>query len=437
LSSVQNALYALYLARKFFLGKSSARHIAALIFGMSVSLLPLGVVQGAATGVIEGIVGRFIETGTYHIRIDLPQNYQDTHLIDTLNKIKGLRYAAYEYSNHALLSTHERKTVAYVRAISPQLWQDPAFLRYVDLKEGSMHFTNAHDVVLGEEVSKTLHVGVGDNLVLLLGSPGAIPKPVRMHVIGIISLGYRDLDRLWVFTQSPGPFGNYAIRQIGIKIVHPFSLPNPFHRILTVKRDLQTAQTLREIRQASFPFTPSTWYELEQNRYETFRGTFELLRLVMIMVFLVASVTICVSFVRIVIERKRDLAILRSLGASARIIRLTFLLSGAIVGLISAIGGLILSFSVLFSLNNIINLLDRLANIILHAYMQWNAASDIASFHLLNSEFYLPYIPIRVDFLPFFFIVFTVVLVSIIAVIFPARQASKITPVDLLSRVGV
>ncbi len=123
---------------------------------------------------------------------------------------------------------------------------------------------------------------------------------------------------------------------------------------------------------------------------------------------MVAALNIVASLVLLVMEKNRDIAILRTMGATARSIRMIFVLQGLTIGMIGTLGGTVLGLIVCF-------VADR--------YHLIKLPSDV---------YQISYLPFRVQVLDVLVVVVSVLLVCLAATVYPSRQAGRLDPAEAL-----
>ena len=150
------------------------------------------------------------------------------------------------------------------------------------------------------------------------------------RVRGIVSAGYRELDALWAFVDigagSRILSGDASRSFIGIKTA------DPYHGLGAVAAGAQG--TLGP------EWNVSPWTQIEYNLFKSFQTTRSLLILVMALAVGVAAINVGSALVMLVLERRREIAILKSAGASSSAIGLVFLLAGLATGGIGTLLGI-------------------------------------------------------------------------------------------------
>ena len=197
-------------------------------------------------------------------------------------------------------------------------------------------------IITGLYLSDGLYIDVGDTVSLI--SPSgifaglALPKMVRFRVDGIFETGLMDYDNLYCFISLKSAQKLYGIPNqvtgIDIKI-------DDLYRADQVKSEL-------EKKLGPYPFHPYTWYEMKPNLYNWMKIEKWMMFLVLSLIILVAVFNITSSLIMMVLEKKRDIGVLKSMGADSATIRRIFTFEGLVVGLLGGTAGTVLGLIVCF-----------------------------------------------------------------------------------------
>ena len=282
-------------------------------------------------------------------------------------------------------------------------------------------------------VAEELGVGVGDEIRLLTARPVRgrfVPRITRFVVAGLFSSGYQELDRGWVYCGSedgrrilPADAGRLVV---GVKL-------NDLARL-----DATAAEVERVLARTGLPARVSGWYELEENQYRSFQTTRALLILIMALIVLVAAVNVSSALVMIVLEKRPEIAILKSMGAAPGLLAGSFVAAGFLAGLLGALLGVPLGLLVAVNVNAIVRALEAGVNAALAAaagaVALFGGAADYRPLLLMNPAFYLESIPVRISLFEASAAALLAILVSTAASYLPARRAAAIKPLEVLRR---
>ena len=433
------------LAYRFLSGRAGWRSVRflAAVGAVALSVVPLVTVEQVAEGMIQGIVERFIETGSAHLQARARGEITPGEIgamVEQLSTLDGVVSAVPERQGFGLLHANGARTGVSVRAVPNGWWaEDETVQRLIEVSEGTFDLTSPRAIVLGRESATALGVHVGDEVRLLtvrnVGESSSMARVTRFTVSGVVGTGYRELDRLWVFipweTGQRVLAGDGASDLIAIKVDEPYLLPNPIfsrgiERVAHARKAEQAFQTLTAVRnEAGSQWLVYDWYTVDAGRFLSFLTSRNLLVIVMAMIVVVAMVNISSALVLVVIEKERDIAILRATGVSQRTIGRVFLSCGAIIGGAGALLGSVVGLTLAVRINGVLQAIE--------SFVSWVAGRSIDVF---QSEFYLETIPISITVWPVLGAIVLTVVLAIIAALIPAYRAARILPDRILRHQG-
>jgi lipoprotein-releasing system permease protein len=164
-----------------------------------------------------------------------------------------------------------------------------------------------------------------------------------------------------------------------------------------------------------------------RSQYSSYVSTRQLLLFIMALVVIVAAVNVSSATSMLVIERQRDIAVLKAQGASAPGIRNIFLWGGFLTGLAGAIAGIILGLFIGNFINQIIHALEQILNF-------FSGLFQGREVRILDPGYYLENIPVVVDWPAVFLIGCFTIVCSVIASWIPAGRAGRLGPLELLRK---
>jgi lipoprotein-releasing system permease protein len=414
-----------FIALRYLWGRAheGGRYLRGAAAGIAVSLIPIVVTLIVADGMIQGITDRYLELGTGHLQIE---NFLDPENLDDAaglvrNHLPGLRGIWREQRGMGVLAGKTGKTGALIRALDPSFWEDRGSAQYLEVLEGLPKPESDRDVILGEGLASSIGAGLGDTIRIMTlrtgGDGRAVPRMTAFTVRGITSAGYRELDSLWcIITWEGGerlfPRGN-ASKSLIVKIDEPY-------------RNADTAAFF--IGSLLGPgCRAATWKEIHRTQYSSYESTRQLLLFIMALVLIVAAVNVSSATSMLVIERQRDIAVLKAAGARTGDISGVFLWGGFLTGLAGALAGLFLGLLIGGNINALIRFLERLFSF----FSRLSRGGDVK---ILDPGFYLETIPIIIDWFAVFLIGCFTVFCSVFASFIPARRAGKLKPLELLRK---
>jgi lipoprotein-releasing system permease protein len=412
-----------YIAIRYLWGraKEGVRYLRGAAAGIAVSLVPIIVTLIVADGMIRGITDRYLELGTGHIQVFDYNNFMGLENTKReISEIDGIRGVWAEQRGMGVLAGKNGKTGVSVRAIESSFWDDKASAILLKVIDGENKPQTDKDIVLGETLARSIGVKAGDTvrLMTIMSEEGGrmSPKTAPFTVKGIISCGYNELDALWciinlegakrVFSQEPST--NYLV-----KIDDPYNNADDFMWEMNFR--LATNYSIY------------TWKDLLRSQYSSYQTTRQLLLFIMALIVIVAAVNVSSATSMLVIERQRDIAILKISGASVRGVTEIFLWGSFLTGFIGGFIGV--TFGLLIGSN--INFLIRSLEKLLSFFSGLFHGDEVK---ILDPGFYLETIPIIIDWSAVMVIWLFVILCSVLASWIPALRAGKIKPMELLRK---
>jgi lipoprotein-releasing system permease protein len=418
-----------FIALRYLLGraKEGGRYLRGAAAGIALSLIPIIVTLIVADGMIQGITDRYLELGTGHLRI---YKYQEDKALDPaeialLPEIRGVwterQGLGVVMGVPAAGGQRAAKAGATIRAIAPSFWTDEGSSRFLKTVAGSVELADSGEVLLGEELARTVGAEVGSMVYIMSIRVAAggrnIPRTIPFTVRGIVSSGYRELDSLWcIMGYESGQ------RLLAPELSQTFmvaKIANPYH-------DADEAAWLVN-RTLGPEYRVYTWKDLQRAQYSSYESTRQLLLFIMALIVVVAAVNVSSATSMLVIERQRDIAVLKTAGASPAGTTRVFLCASFLTGLLGAALGITLGLIIGCFINPIIHGLEKI-------FSFFSGFFHAGPVRILDPGYYLEVIPISIDWKTVFLIGFFTVLCSILASWLPSRRAGKIRPIELLRR---
>jgi len=307
-----------------------------------------------------------------------------------------------------LLSSGSRAQGIVLKGLDPQQAHElKSFL--AQLSEGGAEALRAPagerpipPLLVGKELARRLGIFVGD--AVLVTSPqghltpfGLVPKYRSFEVVGIFESGYYDFDAGWVYTTLP------AAQQL-------FGLGDVVSILELRLTDLYTAEQLAPaaVAAAGQEFVATPWTEHHRSLFRALQLEKLVTAIFIGLIVFVAGLNILVLLVMLVLEKRRDIAVLLSFGTQAAQIQRVFILHGLGIGALGTAIGLLLGY----------------AGAWLAHTRRWIP---------LDPEIYgIDFVPFHPQALDAVAIALAALAISLAATIYPARRAARILPVQIL-----
>jgi len=209
------------------------------------------------------------------------------------------------------------------------------------------------------------------------------------------------------------------------------TLPQSSAAFLTLKIDdpyngtEAVARSLRDLLGSGFGVF--SWKTIHRSQYSSYQSTRQLLIFIMALIVLVAAVNVSFATSMLAIERQRDIAVLKTSGASPFFTSGVFLWGACLTGVIGSVLGIAAGLVLGSSVNTLIRALEAILSF-------FSGLFHAGPVTILDASFYLETIPIIVNWQVIAFIFFFTVLSSVLASWFPARRAGKLKPIEVLRK---
>ena len=409
--------YELFVGLRYLRSRRSERFISLLtvisILGVMIAVVTLNLAVAVMTGFEEVFRDRLLSLNA-HVVLVKPASYLTGYdeLASRLEKRDDVTMAAPALTGQIILTSKSRVSGAIVRGIDPD--RAPADLerflqqgRMSDLKTLTPVVVNGRDlrlpgIIIGDRLADQLRVREGDALqaVSPIGSPtavGLIPRIKRFAVVGIFDSGMREYDAGLVFLNLPDVQGFFGFGKVATSIE------------ITVD-DVGKAQGIAEEIQSAVGrrYLVEDWSRLWPNLFAALRLEKTVYFLVLLLMVLIAAFNIISTLIMVVMEKRKDIAVLRSMGASRGSIRMIFLLKGWIIGAIGTLSGVVLGY---------------VLAVLLQRYQFIELPEDV---------FPVSTVPVSISPLYFGVVALASLAICCLASIYPARQAARLHPVDVI-----
>jgi len=392
--------------RNGFISFISGVSMLGIALGVAALIIVLSVMNGFQTEVRDRMLGVLA-----HVEVFAPGEQAIPHLDLTLSEVRAhpeVIGAAPFIAAQGLLAWGDTMRGAQIRGIDPLLEPEVTELAAEQQALAQLQ-PGAFGVVLGAALARNLGVGLGDAVTLIVPSgqltpAGVMPRMRQLTVAGLFDSGHHEFDSTLAYLhyqdaarlfRLEGPTG------VRLKI-------RDLHQAPEVA--LQLAATL------SGDLFIRDWTRVNRTWFAAVQLEKRMMFIILTLIVAVAAFNLVSTLVMTVTDKRADIAILRTLGASPGSIMATFMVQGALAGLIGTALGLLLGLGVAFNVDTLMAGLERLLG-----------------FTLLPPEIYLittlPSDPRSADIVP---IVLIALLLAFLATIYPSWRASRVNPAEAL-----
>jgi len=257
-------------------------------------------------------------------------------------------------------------------------------------------------IILGQELAKSLGLSLNDTLSIIspLGEMtplGRIPKMRSFRLVGTFESGMFEYDSTIAFISLPQA---QLFLGLGNKVTGLEVKTRDMYQAAEIGRAIQS--------RLGFPFWTKDWMKMNKNLFSALKLEKLVMFIILILIILVAAFNIVASLIMVVMEKTKDIAILKSMGAAAASIMKIFMLEGVIIGIVGTALGLMGGVGLCQ---------------ILQRYQFIKLPSDI---------YYISSLPVLMKGWDILMIVLSALGICLIATLYPAWQASRLDPAEAL-----
>ena len=332
-------------------------------------------------------------------------------VLDQIIPIDGIRTASPFVDTQVVLRTTSRAAGAMVKGIEtngsangplPRIDTHRLFARTALRGDTDAAKSALPGIVIGKALAASLGVIRGDAVYIIsprgmLSPVGHVPSMVRFEVVDVFESGMYEFD------------GTLALIEL-TEAQKMLRMPGEVSGIEIRLTDVDQASAIarRIARVIGDGYTIQDWKALNRNLFSALQLEKTVMFIILALIILVAAFNIAGSLVMMVMEKRKDIAILKTMGATARSIARIFVLKGLAIGLV----GIVLGTSAGLSL---CTLLDRYPLI-----------------HLPADVYYITTLPVNLKFFDVLLIAVCALVICFLATLYPARQAAGIDPVEAI-----
>ncbi len=394
--------------RQAVIGVITVISIIGVTAGVASLIIALAINNGFSQDLRRRLTSSTADVNLMRVANDGIRNWRE--LLARMEKQPHVVAASPALYEQVLISRGARSDGSVVKGVQPEHENKVTDL-LKSLELGSAEAINADrsraqgelpPIVLGKEMADDL--GASPGSIVLVTSPqgeltpfGMVPKYVRFKVAGIFHSGFYDYDKSWAFIRLDDAQQLFGLGDM-ISVVE-FKLDDQF-RAAEVGRQLELA--------AGQGFMSTNWMEMNKPLFRALRLESVVTFITIGLIVLVAALNILISLIMMVMEKTRDIAVLRSMGVKKTQIRGIFIMQGLLIGVIGTVLGLVIGYA-----------------------LSW--AGGRYHFISLSAEVYsIDYVPFAPRLVHGVLVATLAIVVSLIATLYPSWSASRIGPAEAL-----
>ncbi|MFO7883655.1 MAG: lipoprotein-releasing ABC transporter permease subunit [Desulfobacteraceae bacterium] len=399
-----------FIAGKYLKARRKEGFISVISFlsvaGVAVGVMALVVVIAVMTGAEKDFRKRILGVEphvlvmTYSGRINNSQE-----ILEQVNQIKNVKAVSPIIFAQTMIRTSNSLSGAMVRGIDPDSRVNPIkgisrerLVRDLGLiqEKGTLP-----GIVLGKELAVNIGAGQGDKIVLM--SPGGMISPVghipslkRFVVKGTFESGMYEYDTSLAYVHI-----REAQKLMGMK--------DKVSALGVWVENVFTADQVKNAIEAELkaPFYARDWMEINKSLFSALKLEKAAMFIILTLIILVAAFNIASALIMMVMEKTKDIAVLKAMGATDGLVRRIFMLKGMIIGLLGTLFGTVSGI---------------LVCLVLERY----------KFIELPSAYPFTTLPVQLEYFDVCLISVSAVVICFVSTIYPSWRASKMDPVEAL-----
>ena len=378
-----------------------------ILLGVATLIIVMSVMNGFRKELLEKIVG--VNGHIFATPIDRPlDDYEQ--VAAKLRQVQGIKLAIPLVEGQALASSQVGNSGVLVRGVSESDIKSIPFIAN-NVKQGTLDgFASTNGVAIGRRLAGSLGLQAGDTITIVTprgaSTPfGTAPRIKAYPVTAIFEIGMSEFDASFVFMPLAESQA-YFNRDGDVNVIEIF-IDNPDQT--QAVRDRIEADPPR-------PLVLSDWRQRNRTFFNALEVERNVMFIILTLIVLVAALNIVSGLIMLVKDKTEDIAIMRTMGASRGTVLRVFLITGAAIGVVGTLGGLILG--VVFA-NNIKKIM---------AGINWIFGANLWD----PTVRFLSDIPSVIDWREVASVVLMALILSLLATLYPAWKAARLDPVKAL-----
>ena len=389
------------------------------IGGVALGVMALIVVIAVMSGFGKDLRDKILGTNSHIVVTNITQSGMDNFefVLKKVMEVKGVEAAGPFILNQVMLTFGDNSSGVVIRGVDPNRGAMVSDLEKnmvrgeIAVLRKNKNVTSGpyrEKIILGKELAHKLGVQMDDTVSMVapashLTPMGLVPKIKLYKVVGLFESGMFEYDSSLAFVsiQSAQKFFSMNEKVSGIEI-----------RVDDIDHADKIAESLQE--RLGFPYYARDWMRMNKNLFSALRLEKIVMFIILILIILVAAFNIVSTLFMVVMEKTKEIAILKSMGASRSSIMKIFSFQGLIIGVTGTLIGCIGGLAIVPNLNDIVGFIENLFGITAFP-------SDV---------YYLDKLPSEIQYLDSFLIVVFSIAICFLASLYPAWRASRMDAVD-------
>ena len=404
--------YELFISLRYLKAKRKQVFISIITLlsmaGVGLGVMALIIVLSVMSGFEEDLKKKILGTNAHLVVLQQGAGMRDyPEILKRVEEAKGVVAVTPFIFTQAMLTSENNVHGIVLRGIDPATAGKVINIENT-LKKGSMAGLQKDDaeaqpgIFIGKELAQTLGVMLDDSVVLVspmgaLAPMGGGPPMKKFRIAGIFDTGMYEYDTsmAYISLKNAQKFLGMGdtVSGLEVKVEDIYAVKKIGDRI---RKDL------------GFPFWTKDWMQMNRSLFAALKLERIVMFIILVLIVLVAAFGIVSTLIMVVMEKNKDIAILKSMGATARSVMRIFIFEGLIIGCVGTLIGLFGGYVVCT---------------LLAKYQFITLPSDV---------YYISRLPVKLNLLDFVLVAISALGISFIATLYPSWQASRLDPAEAL-----
>jgi len=402
-------MFELFLGMKYLKAKRKQRFISVItvisILGVMVGVMALVVVLSVMNGFRADLMSKILGVNSHLLVLSLTGPFSDyQEAAEKVGKVEGVIASTAFIYTQVMINNSGAVSGAVLRGVDPESAGAVVTFKSM-IKDGSItslgkKVDGIPPIIIGAELAKQIGAHPGNVITVIspegrLTPLGRTPNTRRFKVAALFDSGMYEYDAsmIYISLKEAQDFLALGDKVTGIEV-----------RVEDVYKSDKISRKIQKT--LGYPYWTKDWKAMNRSLFSALKLEKLTMFVILTMIVLVGALNIISTLVMVVMEKTRDVAILRAMGASARSIMTIFMFQGLLVGVVGTFAGLVSG----------LGLCQLLAK-----YKFINLPADV---------YYISTLPVQVDVADVSFVAAAAVVISFLATLYPSWYASRLNPVE-------
>ena len=400
-----------FLAIRYLKAKRKQAFISVItvisVVGVMMGVMALIVVLSVMNGFREDLMGKILGVNSHLVVLSYDGAFLDyDRVVKDTSTVEGVIAATPFIYSQVMVNSQGSVSGSVLRGIDTTTAGKVIAIDRM-IKRGSLQSLDTlHEglpaIIMGKELSRMLAVQPGDSVTVVspmgkLTPVGRVPQNRKFKVTAIFDSGMYEYDATMVYVslKEAQDFLGLDNRATGVEV-----------RVTDVYKADQVGSAVSK--KLGYPYWAKDWKQMNRSLVSALKLEKIAMFVILIMIVLVGALNIISTLVMVVMEKNKDVAILRAMGATQKSIMTVFMVQGVLVGVVGTVVGLASGLGLCH---------------LLAKYKFIELPSDV---------YYISTLPVRVEMLDVVLVIAAALVISFLATLYPSWHASRLSPVESL-----